>query len=547
MNEQHRSVPPSQFIVGQEVEAQYAFDGTSPEDLPFQKKEILTIIKKTKDPMWYVAKNRAGVKGMIPGNFVKIRVLHITELPSFYGKMTREQAESLLLGQPDGIFLLRESHNYPGNYTLSVAYQGKVEHYLIHNKNGCFELEDGTSYPTITELLQVHTADDQGLCTPLIGGLEKQSALASVRSTTNPGGGNASAYPRDRRVATQPTPPADERSAWEDGGRRPSVLPMSNGNFSAAAAGNATRPQQQPHNPSAVPAHNAFAAPPARPPDMSQSAMVASMGSAVRNLPLLSYSLLQLGELIGKGEFGEVTKGTYQGVDVAVKKLKESSKAAQSVLQEAQLMSELTHENLVKFLGIIRYQDSVFIVTEFMAKGNLVDYLRTRGRSVIGKQSLLQFSLDACSGMKYLESKNVVHRDLAARNILVSEDDRAKVSDFGLAKHADDRQQEGGKFPIKWTAPEALRQNLFTSKSDVWSFGILLWEVYSYGRNPYPRIPLAEVTAYVENGYNMESPDGCPAEIYSIMKSCWNLEASKRPSFGEMERRLRDIQRTAVA
>ena len=119
--------------------------------------------------------------------------------------------------------------------------------------------------------------------------------------------------------------------------------------------------------------------------------------------------------------------------------------------------------------------------------------------------------------MEYLESKNVIHRDLAARNVLISEDDHAKVSDFGLALH-DHTMLESGKLPIKWTAPEALRRNLFGSKSDMWSFGVLLWEIYSFGRVPYPRIPLADVVKHVEKGYQMEAPEGCPKRIYQVMK-----------------------------
>lgn len=145
--------------------------------------------------------------------------------------------------------------------------------------------------------------------------------------------------------------------------------------------------------------------------------------------------------------------------------------------------------------------------------------------------------------MEYLESKEIIHRDLAARNVLISEDDRAKVSDFGLALH-DQNFQSSGKvticclssqldlsqiivipavfpyfqLPIKWTAPEALKKNKFSSKSDMWSFGVLLWEIYSFGRVPYPRIPLADVVKHVEKGYQMEAPEGCPKAIYEIMK-----------------------------
>ncbi|ELU07327.1 hypothetical protein CAPTEDRAFT_104207 [Capitella teleta] len=249
---------------------------------------------------------------------------------------------------------------------------------------------------------------------------------------------------------------------------------------------------------------------------------------------------IKLGELIGKGEFGDVYRGEYREQKVAVKVLKDSSKAAQQFLTEASVMSALRHDNLVQLLGVV-LGDNIQIVTEFMGKGSLIDYLRSRGRSVITRKDQINFASDTCNGMAYLEKEKFVHRDLAARNVLINDDCTAKVSDFGLARPVDSNQQ-GGKFPIKWTAPEALKDSLFTSKSDMWSFGILLWEIYSFGRVPYPRIPLADVVMHVDKGYRMESPDGCPQEIYDIMTETWNINAAQRPSFTETAVKLSAIR-----
>uniref|UniRef100_A0A8C9M918 Protein kinase domain-containing protein n=1 Tax=Panthera tigris altaica TaxID=74533 RepID=A0A8C9M918_PANTA len=153
-------------------------------------------------------------------------------------------------------------------------------------------------------------------------------------------------------------------------------------------------------------------------------------------------------------------------------------------------------------------------------QGNLVNFLRTRGRALVSTPQLLQFSLHVAEGMEYLESKKLVHRDLAARNILISEDLVAKVSDFGLAK-AERKGLDSSRLPVKWTAPEALKHGKFSSKSDVWSFGVLLWEVFSYGRAPYPKMSLKEVSEAVEKGYRMEPPEGCPGPIHALMGSCW--------------------------
>jgi len=190
----------------------------------------------------------------------------------------------------------------------------------------------------------------------------------------------------------------------------------------------------------------------------------------------------------------------------------------------------------VRLLGLVIEEggtgsrSKIFLVTEFMGKGSLLEYLRSRGRQYVTKKDQIGFAYDTCCGMAYLESRHVVHRDLAARNVLLADDGQAKVADFGLAS-TDGGTIESGKLPIKWTAPEALRHAQFSNKSDMWSFGILLWEIYSFGRVPYPRIPLNDVVKHVENGYQMEAPEGCPAQVFNIMKDAWNLDSEKRPTF----------------
>uniref|UniRef100_H3AYZ1 Tyrosine-protein kinase n=1 Tax=Latimeria chalumnae TaxID=7897 RepID=H3AYZ1_LATCH len=257
---------------------------------------------------------------------------------------------------------------------------------------------------------------------------------------------------------------------------------------------------------------------------------------------LLDMHLLKLGDAIGEGEFGAVLQGEYMGQKVAVKNIK-CDVTAQAFLAETTVMTKVQHKNLVRLLGVI-LNNGLYIVTEFMAKGNLVNHLRTRGRSVITVHHLIQFAFDVCEGMEYLESKKLVHRDLAARNILVSEDNVAKVSDFGLAK-VDLKKNDNAKLPVKWTAPEALKQNKLSNKSDVWSYGILLWEIFSYGRTPYPKMSLKDVTEQVEKGYRMASPEECPPSIYVLMKSCWEADPGKRPSFKKLKEKLEKELRTA--
>ncbi|RLV88823.1 hypothetical protein DV515_00015244 [Chloebia gouldiae] len=250
---------------------------------------------------------------------------------------------------------------------------------------------------------------------------------------------------------------------------------------------------------------------------------------------LLNLKHLTLGDRIGQGEFGDVLQGEYLGQRVAVKNIK-CDVTAQAFLAETAAMTKVRHKNLVCLLGVILH-NGLYIVMEFMSKGNLVNFLRTRGRALVPTQQLLLFALDVAQGMDYLESKKLVHRDLAARNILISEENVAKVSDFGLAR-VNPKGADATLLPVKWTAPEALKHNKFSSKSDVWSYGILLWETFSFGRAPYPKLALKEVTELLEQGYRMDAPEGCPPTVYALMKSCWELEPGKRPSFKKLAEKL---------
>ncbi|XP_004712093.2 tyrosine-protein kinase CSK [Echinops telfairi] len=346
---------------GTECIAKYNFHGTAEQDLPFCKGDVLTIVAVTKDPNWYKAKNKVGREGIIPANYVQKREgVKVGTKLSLMPNLGKAWIQTKLpaIEQPDlmGLFLVRESTNYPGDYTLCVSCDGKVEHYRIMYHASKLSIDEEVYFENLMQLVEHYTSDADGLCTRLI---------------------------------------------------KPKVME-----------------------------------------------------------------------------------------------------------------------------GTVAAQDEFF---------RMVDYLRSRGRSVLAGDSLLKFSLDVCEAMEYLEGNNFVHRDLAARNVLVSEDNVAKVSDFGLTKEASSTQ-DTGKLPVKWTAPEALREKKFSTKSDVWSFGILLWEIYSFGRVPYPRIPLKDVVPRVEKGYKMDAPDGCPPAVYEIMKNCWHLDAAVRPSFLQLREQLEHVR-----
>uniref|UniRef100_A0A7M4F353 Tyrosine-protein kinase n=1 Tax=Crocodylus porosus TaxID=8502 RepID=A0A7M4F353_CROPO len=229
----------------------------------------------------------------------------------------------------------------------------------------------------------------------------------------------------------------------------------------------------------------------------------------------------------------DVLQGEYMGQKVALKNIK-CDVTAQAFLSETAAMTKVRHKNLVCLLGVILH-NGLYIVMEFMSKVSASWYVRSLFPPSLTNAVVLR--RDVSQGMDYLESKKLVHRDLAARNILISEENVAKVSDFGLA-NVDPKGVDTTRLPVKWTAPEALKHNKFSTKSDVWSYGILLWEVFSYGRAPYPKMALKEVSDMVQKGYQMGAPDGCPPSIYNLMKNCWELEPGKRPSFKKLTEKL---------
>ncbi|XP_045464384.1 tyrosine-protein kinase Abl isoform X1 [Harmonia axyridis] len=249
---------------------------------------------------------------------------------------------------------------------------------------------------------------------------------------------------------------------------------------------------------------------------------------------------------LGGGQYGDVYEAVWKryNMTVAVKTLKEDTMALKDFLEEAAIMKEMKHPNLVQLMGVCTREPPFYIITEFMSKGNLLDYLRNGNKENINAVVLMYIATQIASGMSYLESRSFIHRDLAARNCLVGENHLVKVADFGLARLMRDdtyTAHAGAKFPIKWTAPEGLAYNKFSTKSDVWAFGILLWEIATYGMSPYPGVDLTDVYHMLEKGYRMECPPGCPPKIYELMRQCWQWHAHERPTFAEIHHALENM------
>ncbi|XP_053152118.1 ephrin type-A receptor 1 isoform X2 [Hemicordylus capensis] len=263
----------------------------------------------------------------------------------------------------------------------------------------------------------------------------------------------------------------------------------------------------------------------------------------------LDPSFINIENVIGEGEFGEVYRGTLrlpgkERVVVAIKTLKStySDSTWWNFLREATIMGQFNHHNIVRLEGVVTKRNPMMIITEYMENGALDTFLR-ENMDKFGTVQLVMMMQGIASGMTYLSDRNYVHRDLAARNILVSHNLQCKVSDFGLSRILENDvegtyETKGGKIPIRWTAPEAIAHRIFTSASDVWSFGIVMWEVLSYGDKPYGEMTNQEVMKSIEDGYRLPPPVDCPSVLYELMKGCWSYDRTRRPRFREIHAQL---------
>ena len=259
---------------------------------------------------------------------------------------------------------------------------------------------------------------------------------------------------------------------------------------------------------------------------------------------------INIREMLGEGFFGAVSRAYYLSdsgqVTVAVKSLSvtgltsNSTVNRASLLQEASIMSILDHPNIVKIIGIVSIGDPVLVVLELCEKGELGKYLASNELSIV---ILLQFCRDCAEGMKYLTSKRIVHRDLAARNVLVTSAKQCKISDYGLSRATLDKlyyRSTGVALPVLWTAPEALERQVFSEQTDVWSFGILLHEIWSMGAEPYAGMTTFQAWAKIVGGYRLPCPPDCPESVFIIMRDCW-IESGTRPVFAAIADRLSKI------
>ncbi|XP_018600406.1 tyrosine-protein kinase SYK isoform X2 [Scleropages formosus] len=428
------------------------------------------------------------------------------KMPWFHGSITREDSETRLQNgtRANGRFLIRQRDN-KGSYALCLLHHGQVMHYRIDkDKAGKLSIPDGKKFDTLWQLVEHYSYKPDGL----------------LRVLTEP--------------CAQPEGEADRRPAI------PHNHPLSVNPPGSRTTDNLNTYEmklEKTKNIEALPMDTEVYESPYADPDELQTATIDR-----RQL------ILEDGEL-GSGNFGTVLRGTYKmrksEKTVAVKILKndDSNQAVrEEMLREAAVMQQLDNPYIVRMIGICE-AENLMLVMELAGLGPLNKFLpKNRHISI---KNITELVHQVSMGMKYLEEHNFVHRDLAARNVLLVTQHYAKISDFGLSKALAEEEnyykaKTHGKWPVKWYAPECINYFKFSSKSDVWSFGVLMWEAYSLGQKPYKGMKGNEVLQMIESGERMVAPANCPPEIYDLMKACWTYKPDERPGFSTVELRLRN-------
>ncbi|RXM99499.1 Tyrosine-protein kinase Fyn [Acipenser ruthenus] len=486
--------------------ALYEYDARTEDDLSFMKGEKFHIINNAEGDWWEARSLDTGRTGYIPSNYVA-PVDSIQAEEWYFGKMGRKDAERQLLciGNPRGTFLIRESETTKGAYSLSIrdwdeAKGDHVKHYKIRKlDNGGYYITTRSQFDTVSQLVKHYKERSAGLCCRLVVACHKgMPKLADLSVKT--------------------------KDVWEIPRESLQLIKkLGNGQFGEVWMGSND--------------------------GLCSCLLKACLNATPQTLGLshdaweISRDTLRLDTKLGQGCFGDVWTGMWNGTTkVAVKTLKPGTMSPEAFLEEAQIMKRLRHDKLVQLYAVVS-EEPIYIVTEFMSQGSLLDFLKDGEGQYLKLPQLVDMAAQIAAGMAYIEKMNYIHRDLRAANILVGDNLVCKIADFGLARLIEDNEytaRQGAKFPIKWTAPEAALYGKFTIKSDVWSFGILLIELVTKGRVPYPGMNNREVLEQVERGYRMPCPMGCPASLHELMVQCWRKDAEERHTFEYLQGFLED-------
>ncbi|XP_041975466.1 tyrosine-protein kinase Shark [Aricia agestis] len=462
----------------------------------------------------------------------------------YHGTLNREEAVKTLEEYckqnniqdkaSDGVYLVRYSERNTGAYVLTMRSENTPYNFIIRKEGDWLFIDDGPYLESLERLIEHYSTVPDGLPTKL----------------TAP-------------VPPKPKPPLPEFSTMPRTKKSPSKVPLNqslslvkhdilndnqspnntsfellarNLSFSSDFNNDSMNNNDEADNDTyKVPVNNNMVATLA---ENYNEISINSDGQLSTLQEFIPLHELTLGAVIGEGEFGSVVRALYAGAPVAVKTLHAQHDAnRREFLAEAKLMMALRHRCIVRIIGVC-LGPPLAMVQELVPLGSLLAYL-TRHRAEVGAHELRLWAWQVAAGMRYLERRRFVHRDLAARNILLASRHQAKISDFGLSRalSADSsyyRASRGGKWPIKWYAPEAYNYGTFSHASDVWSYGVTLWEMFSYGQQPYGDMRGIEAIQLIENGERLKRPDNCPDEIYQVMLDCWTYSADLRPTFAKL-------------
>ncbi|NWT45172.1 ZAP70 kinase, partial [Chroicocephalus maculipennis] len=431
-------------------------------------------------------------------------------MPWYHGSIARDEAERRLYSgaQPDGKFLLRERKEN-GTYALSLVYGKTVYHYRIdQDKSGKYSIPEGTKFDTLWQLVEYLKLKPDGLIFYLRETCPNPNMPGEPTSPISPGAlSTLSLFLFQRNLGPLN---ADGYTPEPVGAGKSRLLPMDT---------------------------SVYESPYSDPEELKDKKL------------FLKRDHLMIDEMeLGAGNFGCVKKGVYKmrkkQIDVAIKVLKSNNERTvkDEMMKEAQIMHQLDNPYIVRMIGVCE-AESLMLVMEMASGGPLNKFLASK-KDEITVSNIVELMHQVSMGMKYLEEKNFVHRDLAARNVLLVNQHYAKISDFGLSKAlgADDsyyKARTAGKWPLKWYAPECILYHKFSSKSDVWSYGVTMWEAFSYGQKPYKKMKGPEVISFIEQGKRMDCPTDCPAEMYALMQQCWTYRWEERPGFSSVETIIR--------